>query len=167
MKLLILSALVFIGMTASAQESPASDPGGFTQLIVEQLKNAETGASVGLNDGVIGSVTYLPLKTFHWKDADGKDMNLLKINAGAEARKGERLRGLFFPSGNIVGLTNRLLFGSAWAKEHVTGSNLPPIYMGLGPSVPLDYASLRFARWSDLKEWMRLTATVRFGDVVK
>ena len=149
-------------LTPSAQ-SVAADPSGFTSLIAQKVKDVNAGASIGVTDGKIGQADYLPLKTFHSTGG----MEYAKIVLGAEFRAGEKARGLAGVTLNIPGIIDHLVFDNAWSHAHVTGANLPPIDVGLMPSVPLDYQALRAAKARDILSWARVIASVRFGEVIK
>lgn len=163
MKLYILG-LIFLCTSAMAQSVPSQDPSGFTSLVVQKVKDTQGGGSVRLSDGKVGALTFLPIKTFHTED---KKLNWLMLNAGVESLKDEKPSGILFCSTDIVGLTNKILFNNSWTDKHVTGSGLPAIQVGVGPALPLNYSILRQYTLKDLGRSMRLTASVRFGDVVK
>lgn len=167
-KALAMDMKIFLLMFFLVSQAMAQDNTGFSDLIIRTAKDTELGGSFGLTDGKRGAITYLPIKVIHSKpDSDGRVINYVKLNAGGEARDGEKARALFFPSFDIVSIGNYLIFSNQWAKDHVKGSSLPPIFIGIGPSIPVEYEPLRAFRWNDVKSWLRVTASVRFGDVVK
>src|SRR3990167_7273622 len=101
----LLAFLILIPSLLTAQKIPVDDPTGFSSLVIQQAKNTQGGGSVRLSDGKVGSVAFLPIKTFH--TVDGK-LNWLLINAGLESLRDERPNGILFCSTDIVGVTNRL-----------------------------------------------------------
>src|SRR3990167_9369579 len=101
----LLLVIMLLSVNAKAQKLPTDDPTGFSSLVIQQAKNTQGGGSVRLSDGKVGSVAFLPIKTFH--TVDGK-LNWLLINAGLESLRDERPNGILFCSTDIVGVTNRL-----------------------------------------------------------
>ena len=163
-KTLLLIGVLGLPGVVLAQTSPAQDPTGFTSLIIQKVKDTQSGGSLRLSDGKIGALVFLPIKTFHTED---KKLNWLMLNAGMESLKDERPNGILFCSTDIVGLTNKLLFNNSWTDKHVTGSGLPPVQVGVGPAIPLNYNTLQHWTFTDFGRSLRLTASVRFGDVLK
>lgn len=155
-----LGLLIFVPSFAFAQ----ADPTGFSTLLVQEAKNVQGGGSIRFSDGKVGSVGFLAIKTFHTAD---NSLNWLLLNVGAESLKGEALNAIIFPSTDLVGLTNYLFFKNNWSNQHVTGSGLPPIQVGAGPAIPLNYGLVKSWHWSDIGRAIHATVSVRFGDVVK
>lgn len=137
---------------------------GFSKLLADELKNTETGVDINLKSGKVGSITYLPIVQFHTQD---KSLTWLKANVGVEIVSGSKMRGLVFPSTDVVGVMNYLFFNNLWSKSHVTNAKLPPIYFGLGIAPPLDWQELRSSKWEDARDWLRGAMTVKFGNLIK
>lgn len=162
MKKIMLFVALFAGCAQQPSWGQMQDPTGFSQLVVNKIKDTQAGGSIRLQDGKVGTLAYLPIKKFH-----SNNVQWLWANAGVESIKDEKVRGILFPSTDIIGLADWALFSNAWAKAHVAGSDFPPIQVGMGPAIPLDYPTLKRWTWDDLRRSLRLTASVRFGDVVK
>jgi hypothetical protein len=153
--IILLTVLVNIGY---AQEGPQV----LIDLAVSKAKETKLGGSVGL-DGKPGTVHYLAIYTIH--DADKRDFAEV-LNVGWEVRRDAKIAGFLMPlTIDPSWLTSKVL-KTSWAQAHVTNSVFPPIFFGVGPTLPLDWELARHWKPFDITAW-RIQASVRIGSLVK
>lgn len=153
--------LALILMSVGLQVAHA-DGSTLAQLLSEKAKEAKAGSSIGLVDGVPGAVTYLPIKTLVFGGVDWAEAAV-----GGEFRSGEKGRPILFPTLNIVALSHLVTVKPQWAKDHIRSSLFPPIFIGIGPVLPLDYQELKRWKSIDLRNGLRAIVSVRFDIQIK
>lgn len=166
-----LLALMLLAATAQAQELPAppainiSAPsgdmtlGGVPRLIAQKLEEAKP---CGLVDfaGHAGGGAYIPTWTFH--DKAGKNY-VEAADIGYRAIQGAKPSLMLFPvMVNVETLADRA-WDFQWARDHVTRSQYPSVYVGVGTVIPADKAQLSRLKLKDPKEWLAGSVSVRFN----
>ncbi len=156
MRFILATAFVLCGSTLYAQN--INQDQSIKDFVSSKLKEMKSGYSVGL-DTKQGGVAYLPVWTIHDSNGDGI---LELLNVGAEARQGQRAQGFIGGALNVVYLSSKI-WGSKWAQDHVTRTQMPPLFVGFGPVLPLDV--LRINQMT-LKNSIRAIVSLRFDGVL-
>lgn len=133
--------------------------GGVPRLIAQKLEEAKP---CGLVDfaGHAGGGAYVPTWTFH--DKAGKAY-VEAADIGYRSIQGAKPSVMLFPvMVNVEALADRA-WDFQWARDHVTRSQYPSVYVGLGPVIPADKDQLSQLKLNKPKEWLAASASVRFN----
>lgn len=132
--------------------------GGVPRLIAQKIQEAKP---CGIADGYgrLGGGAYIPTWTFH--DMAGR--SFVEVgNIGYRAIQGEKPSVMLLPvMVNFVALSGRA-WDFQWARDHVTRSKYPDIFVGVGPIVPIDGAQVVRLKLNQPKGWLVAVASVRF-----
>lgn len=153
--LLVVSLLCF-GSTVMAQTIETDN--SLKNLVAQKLKETETGYSVGF-DAKQGATVTLPV----WKIHDGSNNDVLELlNIGAESRQGQKAHGIIDSAFNVVWLSGKV-WSFKWAQDHVTRTSMPPVFIGIGPALPMDILEINKMT---IKNSLRATIRFRFDAVI-
>lgn len=157
-------ALICLGSRVAAQpidpQPPAGDLtlGGIPKLIGQKLQEIKPAGFVDLK-GHLGGGGYLPVWSFH--DKDGV-VYVEAADVGYRAQQGQKPSILVMPFAvNVVGLSGRF-WNFQWARDHLTRSKFPAIFLGAGPLLPLDKDQIKALRINDPTEWLGFVGSVRW-----
>jgi len=164
---LLLAVLLLLPCIAGAQNAPVVAPsapsgaltlGGIPQLLADKLKETKP---MGVCDlaGHAGGGAYLPLWTFH--DMSGKSY-VEAMNFGYRAIEGSKPGGVFIPAAfDLTSISSRV-WNFQWARDHVTRSVFPDVFVGPAALLPLDGPELKQLKIKDPLPWLGFVGSVRF-----
>lgn len=132
--------------------------GGIPHLIIKKLEEAKPAGLVDFA-GNIGGGAYVPTWTFH--DMAGRNY-VEAANIGYRAIQGSKPSLMLMPAAfNVTAISGRV-WDFAWARDHVTRSAYPDLFLGITPLIPLDHAQVSALKLNDPKKWLAGVASVRF-----
>jgi hypothetical protein len=143
-----------------AVSAPGGDMtlGGVPRLIAQKLEEAKPAGLVDFA-GHVGGGAYLPTYIFH--DAAGNQY-VEAADIGYRAIQGSKPSVYLMPIAiNVTALSSRA-WDFQWARDHVTRSPYPDLWLGVGPLLPLDKSQLEQLKLYRPKDWLAASASVRF-----
>ena len=112
------------------------DINGLADLAAEKAKETRAATLIDLT-GTFSGALYLPIWTFHTKGTqESPGINLVSLGVGGALREGGQKQALLTLTFNGPGLSEKL-WSSEWARNHLTRTKLPPIFMGPYIKIPI------------------------------
>jgi hypothetical protein len=154
-------------LPAAAAPAPSLTPaaptgdmtlGGVPKLLAQKIQEAKAAGLVDFA-GHIGAGGYVPTYTFH--DAAGRAYAEV-ADLGYRAIQGSKPAGYAMPLAINVTAISARAWDFQWAKDHVTRSPYPDLFLGVGAILPFDGPQLRQLKLNHPQDWLAASASVRF-----
>ncbi len=147
-------------ISGTAIEAPTGDMtlGGVPQLIAQKLQEAKAAGIVDFA-GHLGGGAYVPTYTFH--NVAGTAF-VEAMDIGYRALQNSKPSVYLMPFAVNVTALSGAAWNFQWARDHVTRSPYPDLWLGVGPLIPCDKAQLVQLKLDQPKNWLAASASVRF-----
>lgn len=161
-------ALVCFGSIAMAQDNvpsvAVSAPtgvltlGGIPKMIADKIQEAKPAGIVDFN-GHVGGGGYLPIYTFH----DMSGVSYVEVfNVGYRAIQAQKPSVMLMPVAIDVTSVSSRIWNFQWARNHVTRSHFPDLFLGPTVLLPLNSVEIKTLKIKSPKDWLAIVGSARF-----